>query len=213
MPANPTGWLYTTSYRRILGLIRHETMADTKAPLLAVSENWSPVDDVVDQLPDERLQLILLCCHPALPVESRSALALRLVMGASTEQIARLFLVSKATMAARLTRAKKKIVATGIPLTLPVERALDERLDEVCRTIYLAFTAGYSPGEGADLLRPIEAGEAVRLAEILYELAPFAPQVEALLALLHFQHARRDARERVGQLLSLIHISEPTRPY
>ncbi len=194
VPTNPAGWLYTTAYRQIVGRLRAEAVAGRKAPLLAVRPGWVPPEEPQDQLSDERLQLILLCCHPALPAGSRSALALRLVLGTPTAQIARLFLVSQATMAARLTRAKKKIVVAGIPLAAPVEEELRARLDEVCRTIYLAFTAGYSPGSGPDLLRADEAGEAVRLALVLRDLVPEAPQVRALLAVVLFHHSRRDAR-------------------
>jgi len=154
-------------------------------------------------LADERLQLILLCCHPALRRESRSALALRLVIGTPTEQIARLFLVPTSTMAARLTRAKRKIVLAGIPIGAPLEDELRSRLDEVCRTIYLAFTAGYTPGAGPDLSRADLAGEAVRLATVLHDLVPDATQVRATLALLLLQHSRRDARQRHGRLVTL----------
>jgi RNA polymerase sigma-70 factor (ECF subfamily) len=158
---------------------------------------------VSDELADDRLHLILLCCHPALPQSSRSALALRLVIGTPTEQIARLFLVSQSTMAARLTRAKKKIVLAGIPLGAPLEDELNTRLDEVCRTMYLAFTAGYTPGTGSDLLRADLAGDAVRLAAVLNELVPSATQVQATLALLMLQHSRRDARVHHGRLVTL----------
>ncbi len=208
VPANPSGWLYTTGHRQLVGRLRAEAIAGRKAPLLAVRPGWVPPDgpeaegsDV--QLPDERLHLILLCCHPALPRESRSALALRLVVGTTTEQIARLFLVPQATMAARLTRAKKKIVLAGIPLGDPVEDELRARLDEVCRTIYLAFTAGYTPSTGPDLQRVDLAGEAVRLAATLHQLVPDAPQVRAMLSLLLLQHSRRDARQRDGAIVTL----------
>lgn len=157
----------------------------------------------LEPLGDDRLHLILLCCHPALPRESRSALALRLVVGTSTEQIARLFLVSTSTMAARITRAKKKIVVAGIPLGAPVADELRSRLDEVCRTIYLAFTAGYAPGTGADLLRADLAGDAVQLAAVLHQLVPDAEQVRAMLALLLLQHSRRDARQLDDRLVTL----------
>lgn len=202
-PANPAGWLHTTAHRLVLGALRSEAMAGRKAPLLAVRPGWAPPADPDDELADDRLHLILLCCHPALPSESRSALALRLVIGTSTEQIARLFLVPTPTMAARLTRAKKKIAVAGIPLAAPVAEELAARLDEVCRTIYLAFTAGYAPGTGADLLRADLAGEAVQLAAVLHELVPGAAQVRALRALLLLQHARRDARVRDGRLVTL----------
>lgn len=203
VPANPAGWLYTTAHRHVVGRLRAEAIAGRRAPLLAVRPGWVPPDEAREDLGDDRLHLILLCCHPALPGESRSALALRLVIGTPTEQIARLFLVPPPTMAARLTRAKKKIVVAGIPLGAPLEHELRTRLDEVCRTIYLAFTAGYTPGAGPDLLRADLAGEAVRLAALLHHLAPDAPQVRAMLALLVLQHARRDARQRHGRLVIL----------
>lgn len=203
MPANPAGWLYTTAHRQVVGWLRAEAVAGRKAPLLAVSPGWVPPVDPTESLTDERLHLILLCCHPALPPASRSALALRLVVGTPTEQIARLFLVSRSTMAARLTRAKKKIVLAGIPLGDPIEDELRSRLDEVCRTIYLAFTAGYTPGTGPDLLRADLAGDAVRLAAVLHDLVPDATQVRALLALLALQHSRRAARQRDGRLVTL----------
>ena len=203
VPANPAGWLYATAYRQVVGRLRAEAIAGRKAPLLAVRPGWMPPDESQEELADDRLQLILLCCHPALPRESQSALALRLVIGTPTEQIARLFLVPPATMAARLTRAKKKIVLAGIPIGAPLEDELRSRLDEVCRTIYLAFTAGYTPGRGPDLLRADLAGDAVRLAAVLHDLVPAATQVRALLALVVLQHSRRDARLRHGRLVTL----------
>jgi len=203
VPANPSGWLYTTAYRQILGVLRAERIAGRKAPLLAVAPDWNPSADRQDGLTDDRLQLILLCCHPALHRESRSALALRLILGVSTAEIARLFLVSPPTMSARLTRAKKKIVVAGIPLGVPAGDALRDRLDEVCRTIYLAFTAGYTPAAGGQLLRVDLAGEAVRLSATLDEVVPAHPQVRALRALLILQHSRRDSRERDGELVTL----------
>lgn len=206
VPANPAGWLYTTANRLVLGRLRAEAVAGRKAPLLAVRPDWVAPDAPTDSaggLGDDRLHLILLCCHPALPKESQPALALRLVIGTSTEEIARLFLVPTTTMAARLTRAKKKIVTAGIPLGVPAADELGSRLDEVCRTIYLAFTAGYTPGTGADLLRADLAGDAVHLADVLHEVAPDAPQAQALRALLILQHSRRDAREHGGRLVTL----------
>lgn len=202
VPTNPAGWLYTTAHRHVLGRLRAEAVAGRKAPLLAVRPGWTAPEDT-ESLIDERLHLILLCCHPALPRASRSALALRLVIGTPTDQIARLFLVPTATMAARLTRARKKILAAGIPLGAPIEAELRSRVDEVCRTIYLAFTAGYTPGTGPNLLRAELAGDAVQLADVLHELLPDAPQATALLALLTLQHSRRDAREVGGHLVTL----------
>ena len=203
MPGNPAGWLYTTAHRHIVGRLRAEAVAGRKAHLLAVRPGWTPPEAADADLGDDRLHLILLCCHPALPRESRSALALRLVIGMPTEQIARLFLVSTTTMAARLTRAKQKIVGAGIPLGDPLHDELDARLDEVCRTIYLAFTAGYTPAAGSELVRVDLAGEAVRLAAVLHQLVPDAAQVRAMLALVLLQHSRRSARERDGRLVTL----------
>lgn len=203
VPSNPAGWLYTTAHRQILGRLRAEAVAGRKAPLLAVRPDWVAPAAPEGELVDERLHLILLCCHPALPSESQPALALRLVIGTPTEEIARLFLVSTPTMAARLTRAKKKIVGAGIPLGTPAADELGDRLNEVCRTIYLAFTAGYTPGVGPELLRVDLAGDALRLADVLAGLVPDAPQVRALHALLLLQHSRRVARVAAGRLVTL----------
>lgn len=203
VPANPPGWLFTTAYRNAIDWIRTEAIAGRKAHLLAIRAEWVPPEGPPMELADDRLHLILLCCHPALARESQSALALRLVLGTPTEQLARLFLVSPATMAARLTRAKKKIVRAGIPLGAPLGDELRSRLDEVCRTIYLAFTAAYAPTVGPDLLRADLAGDAVRLAAILHQLNPGAIQVRSMLALLLLQHSRRDARQRDSQLVPL----------
>jgi len=202
VPANPGGWLYTTAMRLVLGGLRAEAMRGRKTPLLVVGRNWvEPVG--ADDLGDERLALVLLCCHPALGPEARCALALRLVIGTPTEEIARLFLVSRATMAARITRAKKKIVTAGIPLSSPIDDELRTRLVDVCRTIYLAYTAGYAPGSGPDLLRSDLAGEAVELAALLHRLIPESNEVRGLHGLLLLQHARRDARVYNGGLVTL----------
>ncbi len=203
VPASPVGWLYTTAHRHVIGRLRAEAIAGRKAPLLAVRPGWEPHGDAGEEVVDDRLHLILLCCHPALPPASRSALALRLVIGTPTDQIARLFLVSPSTMAARLTRAKKKILLAGIPIGDPIEDELRSRLDEVCRTIYLAFTAGYAPGGGSDLLRADLAGDAVRLATVLHDLMPTVTQVRAMLALLLLQHSRRDSRVSGDLLVAL----------
>lgn len=211
VPDNPSGWLYTTAHRRVVGRLRHEAMAARHTARLATrpgpgAPSATAVESALEspgELPDERLQLILLCCHPALARDARPALALRLVLGTPTDEIARLFLVSTPTMAARLTRAKKKIVAAGIPLTEPVDEVVHDRVDEVCRTVYLAFTAGYTPGTGSQLVRADLAGEAVRLAGILADLLPANPAARSLFALLLLQHSRRDARVDAGRLVTL----------
>ena len=202
---NPAGWLYRAVSRVIIGQLRSEAVHQRKAQLLAIRPDWEQPVRVgdIDDLDDERLALILLCCHPAVHPEARSPLALRLVIGTPTDQIGRLFVVSRTTMAARITRAKKTIMAAGIPLSAPVDDELRTRLDDVCRTIYLAFTAGYAPASGPDLLRTELAGEALELAAVLFRLVRDAHQVQALYGLLLLQHARRDARAADGRLVAL----------
>lgn len=196
-PDNPSAWLVTTARRRILDRLRAETMAARKEPLLTVEAERRPqggvmADDgtVVD---DDLLRLVLMCAHPALPPEGASALSLRLVMGISTPDVARLFLVPEPTMAARITRAKKKIVTAGIPFAIPGADSIGERLDVVAHTAYLAFTAGYAPGSGPDLVRAELAGEAIRLARVTHALHP-TDTLAHLIALMSLQHSRRDAR-------------------
>lgn len=197
VPDNPAGWVRTVAHRRVVDALRREDTARAKAHLLvehdggppAAPDGWLPGDDV-----DERLPLLFMATHPALAVEVRPALALRFVLGVPTADIARLFLVPQATMAARLTRAKARLTASGVPFAVPDLAAWPDRLDDVARAVYLAFTAGYAPSGGDDVVRVREAGEAVRLAELATELVPRRPVLEALAALLRLQHARRDAR-------------------
>ena len=194
-PANPAAWLLTAARRRCVDRLRTEAVAVRKAALLAMPEESAVTEpDDESHIPDERLRLIFTCCHPALAPDARAALTLRFVLGVPTREIARLFLVPEATMAARLTRAKKKIVAAGIPFTVPVPDQLDERIEVVAAVVYLVFTAGYAPGEGPDAVRVALAAEAIRLGRLLDELLPGRAVVRALLALMVLQHARRDAR-------------------
>ena len=142
---------------------------------------------------DERLRLVLLCAHPSLPPESAAALTLRLVLGVATGDIARLFLVSTPTMAARLTRARKRLA--GERSSCPRAATSIERLGVVADVAYLAFTAGYAPGSGPDVLRADVAGEAIRLVRVRPRArCPGARELDALLALMLLQHSRRDAR-------------------
>lgn len=202
-PANPAGWLMTTAKRKVLDRMRTEQVAARKAPLL-VSDAPPVRASVAEVIEDERLRLVLMCTHPALAPDAASALTLRLVLGVSTADIARLFLVPEPTMAARLTRAKKKIVGAGIPFAVPEPDALTARLDAVAQTAYLAFTAGYAPGSGPDLVRTALAGEAIRLVRVVDELSPGQPVLRALLALMLLQHSRRDARlDTEGRLVLL----------
>lgn len=208
-PDNPAAWLLTTARRRVLDRLRAESMARRKQPLLVTDaerrqDGGAAMADPGDLVEDERLRLVLMCTHPALATESASALALRLVLGVSTHDIARLFLVTEPTMAARLTRAKKKVVTAGIPFAVPAADVLPERLETVAHTAYLAFTAGYAPGSGPDLLRAELAGEAIRLVRVVLALRPGEAALVALLALMLLQHSRRDARvDGTGMLVLL----------
>lgn len=207
VPDNPPAWLLTTARRRIVDRLRAEAMAQRKEPMLVVDADRRQEVQTVRADPgglveDERLRLVLMCAHPALAPEAAAALSLRLVVGVETREIARLFLVPEATMAARITRAKKKVVGAGIPFGVPEASALPARLEVVAQVAYLAFTAGYAPGSGPDLLRADVAGEAIRLVRVAREVHD-APVLRALLALTLLQHSRRDARLVAGALVLL----------
>ena len=207
-PDNPAGWLMTAARRRIVDRLRTEEVARRKLPLLVTEsqrhqEGARAMADGGSLVEDDVLRLVLMCAHPALAPEAAGALSLRLVLGVPTSDIARLFLVSEPTMAARLTRAKKRIVGAGIPFAIPDASVLPDRLDTVAQTAYLAFTAGYSPGTGTELLRADVSGEAIRLVRTVLALRPDEPALVALLALTLLQHSRRDARARDGRLVLL----------
>jgi RNA polymerase sigma-70 factor (ECF subfamily) len=168
VPDNPPAWLLTTARRRIVDRLRHEDVAARKLPLLAVEaslqeEAQSFMADADEPVVDERLRLVLLCAHPSLPREAAAALTLRLVLGVPTEDVARLFLVPTPTMAARLTRTRKRLA--GASFDVPAD--LGPRVSVVADVAYLAFTAGYAPGSGPDVLRTELSGEAVRLMRVL----------------------------------------------
>jgi RNA polymerase sigma-70 factor (ECF subfamily) len=199
VPANPPAWLLTAARRRVVDRLRAEAMAVRKQPLLVVEADvqqraHAVLADPGGLVPDERLRLLLLCAHPALAPEAASALSLRLVLGVSTDDVARLFLTSTPTMAARLTRAKKKLVAAGVPLAVPDEATLAARVGVVASVAYLAFTAGYAPGSGPDPVRVDLASDGIRLTRVALELLPGRTRLQALLALMLLQHSRRDAR-------------------
>ena len=208
VPANPPAWLMTAARRRVLDRLRTEDVARRKEPLLLLDaeqhqEGARSMADAGSLVEDDVLRLVLMCAHPALAPEAASALSLRLVLGVPTADIARLFLVPEPTMAARITRAKKRIVGAGIPFAVPDAGALPERLEVVAQTAYLTFTAGYAPGTGPDLLRADQSGEAIRLVRVVLGLRPDEPALVALLALMLLQHSRRDARVDDGRLVLL----------
>jgi len=194
-PDSGPAWLLTTARRRIVDRMRSEEVLARKMPLLAVDAAVTQEAQrvMVDsgEVTDERLRLVLLCAHPTLSREAAAALTLRLVLGVSTEDIGRLFLQSKATMAARMTRARKRLA--GASFEVPADLA--GRVGIVAEVAYLAFTAGYAPGTGPDVVRTDLAGEAIRLVRVLRSVLPEPdPEIDALLALMLLQHSRRTAR-------------------
>src|SRR5262249_53399726 len=185
----------TTAGNRAIDRIRRERTLAGKIHLLPVPEAAMDVMDEFDDtvIKDERLELIFTCCHPALPLDGQVALTLRALGGMETAEIARAFLVSEETMKRRLTRAKNKIKATGIPFAVPDAHLLPDRLDAVLAVIYLIFNEGYSviarDGGRGDL-----GAEAIRLGRVLVALMPDEPEAYGLLALMMIHHARREAR-------------------
>jgi RNA polymerase sigma-70 factor, ECF subfamily len=195
-PRNPGAWLLTTARNRAIDRIRRDRTLVAKTRLLETPEEREDEEVEETTFPDERLELIFTCCHPALAMEAQVALTLRTLGGLSTEEIARSFLVPTETMKRRLTRAKDKIKKAGIPFTVPPEHALPDRLAAVLAVVYLIFNEGYSGR--VDL-----AAEAIRLGRVLAELMSDEPEVHGLLALMLLHNARREARFSEGELVLL----------
>ncbi len=192
-------WLIATGRNRAIDRIRRERTLEDKTRLLKDDRPTATMDeyDLDDStIPDERLELIFTCCHPALAVEAQVALTLRTLGGLSTGEIARAFLLSEETMKRRLSRAKAKIKATAIPFAVPAGHRLPDRLAAVLAVVYLIFNQGYP--DGGDL-----AAEAIRLGRLLANLMADEPEVYGLLALMLLHDSRRDARVLDGQLIPL----------
>jgi len=200
VPENPAAWLTTAARRRALDTLRRDRTLRGKLPLLAGTERSAGSDadagdaEEASVIPDDRLRLVFTCCHPALAVEAQVALTLRLLCGLTTAEIAHAFLVSETTMAARITRAKKKIAVAHIPYRIPPEHELPDRLDAVLTVVHLLYTTGHTAPEGDLLVRPELVERALDLARMLGGLMPDDREVRGLLALLLLTDARRSTR-------------------
>ena len=202
VPDKPGAWLTTVARRRALDLLRREQTMLRALPLL-VEDAVVPGPSEPDDLPDDRLRLIFTCCHPALAQPAQVALTLRLLCGLSTADVARAFLVSEPTMAARITRAKKKIAGARIPYRVPSADELPERVDAVLAVVHLLLTTGHTAPTGTALVRTDLLARAVDLARMLHQLLP-TQEVAGLLALVLLTDARRATRvDAAGRLLLL----------
>ncbi|HEX7744978.1 MAG TPA: RNA polymerase sigma factor [Micromonosporaceae bacterium] len=204
IPDKPGAWLTATAKRKALDVLRRQRVFRSKMPLLVEPDEAEMDVAEEDAVPDDRLRLIFTCCHPALAREAQVALTLRLVCGVSTGDIAHAFLVSEPTMAARMTRAKKKISVARIPYRVPGASELPERVDAVLSVIHLLYTTGHTAPSGSGLVRADLVDRALHLTRMLLALMPDEPEVRGLLALLLLTDARRATRtDPQGRLLVL----------
>jgi RNA polymerase sigma-70 factor (ECF subfamily) len=210
IPRNPAGWLFRVARNAALDAIRHRTLAGEKNVEFAaerIRDVEAAVGDgthIEDQLRDDELRMVLMCCHPALPRDARVALSLKTVGGFSTREIARAFLSDEPTIAQRLVRAKRQIRESAIAFELPLGDDLALRLDSALEVIYLMFNEGYAAQSGEGLVRQDLCGEALRLGRLLAKSSVGTPQAHALVALIAFQAARLPARvDSAGELVLL----------
>jgi RNA polymerase sigma-70 factor (ECF subfamily) len=208
VPTRPGAWLTTVARRRALDVLRHETVVRRTLPLLVADDVEPAVDDAVvgrdGEIPDDRLRLVCTCCHPALSPEAQVALTLRLVCGLTTAEVARAFLVSEPTMAARITRAKKKIASARIPYRVPSAEELPTRIGAVLEVVHLLFTTGHTAPAGAELVRRDLVERSIDLARMLRVLLPNDADVAGLLALVLLTDSRRATRvDADGRLVVL----------
>jgi RNA polymerase sigma-70 factor (ECF subfamily) len=204
VPNKPAAWLTTVARRRALDVLRREANLRRKLPLLLDDDVEAAPSTTPDEFPDDRLRLIFTCCHPALAQQAQIALTLRLLCGLTTVEVAKAFLTSEATMAARITRAKKKIAAARIPYRVPSAAELPERIDAVLNVVHLMFTTGHTAPAGASLTRNDLADRALDLARMLHTLLPDDREVAGLLSLVLLTDARRGSRvDEAGRLVLL----------
>ncbi|HEX3815340.1 MAG TPA: RNA polymerase sigma factor [Mycobacteriales bacterium] len=206
IPRRPGAWLTTTARNRAIDRLRRDAVGATKLQEVAALTDQSPPEPRQDDsgVADDRLRLIFTCCHPALPMEARVALTLRTLVGLTTPEIARAFLVPEPTMAQRIVRAKAKIRNAGIPYRVPPAHLLPERTTAVLTVLYLLFNEGYASTAGAELVRQNLSAEAIRLARVLIGLMPDEPEAVGLLALMLLHDARRSTRvDAGGDLITL----------
>jgi RNA polymerase sigma factor (sigma-70 family) len=203
LPPNPGGWLATTATRKAIDRLRRESLRDAKHQAAQMLQDDTP-PRATGPVEDDRLRLVFTCCHPALAMEARVALTLRLLGGLTVGEIARAFLVQETTMARRITRAKAKIRAANIPYRVPTAEDIHERSAGVLAVVYLVFNEGYLASQGDDPLRVELTAEAIRLGRLLRTLLPKNGEVAGLLALMLLTDARRLTRvSRTGELITL----------
>ena len=194
IPPNPGGWLTTTAKHRALDHLRRSRVLQDKYAQLARDLDEPDEEPDPEEIGDDVLSLMFLCCHPVLSMDARVALTLRLVGGLTTAEIARAFLVPEATVGQRISRAKRTLAEAGVPFELPAADDLGPRLESVLEVVYLVFNEGYSATAGEDWMRPGLMEEALRLGRILAGLAPDEPEVHGLVALMEIQASRQSAR-------------------
>jgi len=197
VPSNPGAWLMAVAKRRAIDGFRRRERQDAIYADMAGREGEDVVDDIaaaVDHVEDDVLRLMFICCHPALGSDAQVTLTLRLLAGLTTSEIARSFLTTESTVAARITRAKKTLARVEAPMEEPADDERAERLTAVLRVVYLLFNEGYSATTGDDWLRADLCAEAIRLGRILAGLVPSDPEVHGLIALMELQHSRAAAR-------------------